>query len=147
MPQYLRLVDSVPRIVSRSLTPAEGAGLALACDCYATAARAAVWDLDAYDAALFGKTPIAPDWGAYGVFLGGDEPAGYLVRPAPEPDGRGRVWAGPVLTELAAAMTAAASDRAGRSRRASAGRALADQFSYEAVGPGLRGLVCRTPTH
>lgn len=139
------------RVIDRRLSDGEMAGLAQACDCYATASRGEGWGLDAADAAFFGKTPVAADWGAFPDYA---REAGYLVPAAPEPcfDGGGvhhqlftgrRTWAAPVLTELAAAMRAAAGDQAGRARRADAGLALADQFSYEAVGPRLREFVCR----
>lgn len=134
------------RVVSRPLKPAEGAGLATACDCYVTASRAEIWDLDALDAALFGRTPIAPDQLSYWAFLGGENPAGFLVRTAPEPCGPRRLWEPPVLTELAAAMTAAVADADARVCRADAGRALADLYSYEVVGRDLRGLLCRNKT-
>jgi glycosyltransferase involved in cell wall biosynthesis len=134
-------------------TPHDDAGLdALhaSCDCFASATRGEGWNLPAFDAMAFGKTPVLTDCGAHPDFAGDacrlvDGHRAPVVGMSGVHDNlyhAGQDWVSPDIRDFAAALRHAYDDDAETRRSmAAAGRARVAAFSREAVGAHMRTLL------
>jgi glycosyltransferase involved in cell wall biosynthesis len=143
-------VYDMERVVLGSLPEADLMALHAACDCYVQPSRGESWNIPAHDAMGMGKTPILTACGGHLEYL--DDATGWLVPARPEPvsgdwsvhpelyNAR-QTWHAPDLLSLRKAMREAYENPALRKQKSDAGRDRVYDFSHEAVGQRLRGVL------
>ncbi len=139
-------------IVPDRMTDDEVFGLHQHCDCFVQPSFAESWSLPAFDAMAMGKTPIVTDAGGYCEYI--DNSIGWAVPTRVEPvfaegDTHGDLFTGrhtwhvPDLLALRSAMRSAYEDADLRVAKSERGLERASQFSHDAVGALLKGVLSR----
>ena len=140
-------------IISQRLTEEQIMGLHASCDCYVSPSYGEAWNIPAFDAMAMGKTPICTNIGGPSDYLdAGKEDAGWLIPWKKEPvfgmEGTfddlyvgNEDWAAIDIYRLRLAMRAAFEDKELREQKAEAGIARANDYSQQAVGMIMKGLL------